>query len=207
MAGLIGVFGGTFDPPHHGHLSLADSGRNSLGLDKVLWVVTAQPPHKPGIPITPLAIRLAMVSAMIDENPGFEISRADIDRPGPHFALDTMQWLKERDPERNFLYLMGADSLQDLPTWHEPQRFLEVCEALGVMRRPDVEVDLDALEGILPGIRAKVRFFEDPLIACSSRDIRRRVRDGEPFRHLVLHAVADIIDQSGLYREATVSSP
>lgn len=206
MVGLIGVFGGTFDPPHHGHLNLADSGRTALGLAKVLWVVTAQPPHKPDVPITPLALRMAMVEATIGEDPLFELSRADIDRPGPHYALDTMRWLKECDPEGDFLYLMGADSLRDLPTWYEPQRFLEACEVLGVMQRPDVEVDLDALEGILPGIRAKVRFFDAPLIACSSRDIRRRVRDGEAFHHLVPPAVAEIIDQSGLYRRAAIPS-
>ncbi len=206
MAGLIGVFGGTFDPPHYGHLNLATSASIALGLEKVLWVVTALPPHKPGVPITPLAARVAMVEATIGEDPRFELSKADIDRPGPHFALDTMRWLKERDPGGDFLYLMGEDSLRDLPTWHEPQRFLEVCEALGVMRRPEVEVDLDALERILPGIRAKARFFEAPLIACSSREIRRRVRDGEAFRHLVPRAVADIIDQSRLYRHAAIPS-
>jgi nicotinate-nucleotide adenylyltransferase len=200
MVGLIGVFGGTFDPPHHGHLNLASSGRIALRLGKVLWVVTAQPPHKPDVPITPLETRLAMVAATIGEDPGFELSRADIDRPGPHYALDTMRWLKERDPEADYLYLMGADSLRDLPTWHEPQRFIEACSALGVMHRPDVDVDMDALEGLLPGIRAKVHFFRAPLIASSSRDVRRRVRDGEPFHHLVPHTVADIIDQNGLYR-------
>jgi len=187
MAGLIGVFGGTFDPPHYGHLNLATSASIALGLEKVLWVVTALPPHKPGVPITPLAARVAMVEATIGEDPRFELSKADIDRPGPHFALDTMRWLKERDPGGDFLYLMGEDSLRDLPTWHEPQRFLEVCEALGVMRRPEVEVDLDALERIL-------------------REIRRRVRDGEAFRHLVPRAVADIIDQSRLYRHAAIPS-
>jgi nicotinate-nucleotide adenylyltransferase len=199
MAGLIGVFGGTFDPPHLGHLILADSARVALGLEKVLWVVTAQPPHKPHEPLTTIEMRLAMVSAAIGDDAGFELSRADIDRPGPHYALDTMRWLNGVAPGGAFVYLMGEDSLRDLPTWHEPGGFITLCHALGVMRRPDVQVDMEALEQTLPGLRAKVRYFEAPLIDCSSREIRARVRRAGAYRYLVPRAVAGLIAANGLY--------
>ena len=200
MARLIGILGGTFDPPHIGHLTLADFGRRSLDLHRVLWVVTAVPPHKPIEPITPIEYRASMVQAAIGDTPCFELSRADIDRPGPHFAIDTLRWLVERHQGDDFIYLMGADSLNDLPRWHEPEGFLEICTKLGVMERPGVVVDMHALEVDLPGISKKVHFFDAPLVECSARDIRRRVSEGEPFRHLVPRRVAEIIVNKGLYR-------
>ncbi len=200
MAGLTGVFGGTFDPPHLGHLVLADEGRAAFGLSRVLFVVTGQPPHKPHEPITPLDARLAMVEAAISDNPAFVISRADIDRPGPHFAVDTLRWLAGRDPESSFVYLMGADSLRDLPTWHTPGGFVAACSFLGVMRRPDVEPDMTALESQLPGLSAKVRYFDAPFVGISAHDIRARVRSDRPYRYLVSQGVADIIERQGLYR-------
>ncbi|TET81115.1 MAG: nicotinate (nicotinamide) nucleotide adenylyltransferase [Anaerolineales bacterium] len=200
MARLIGVLGGTFDPPHIGHLTLADTGRSSLGLQRVLWVVTALPPHKSAEPITPAEDRVAMVQAAIGDDPYFELSWADINRPGPQFAIDTLRWLAERRQGDDFVYLMGADSINDLPTWHNPKGFLEVCTKLGVMQRPGVVVDMQALEVDLPGISSKVHFFDAPLIECSAHDIRCRVRKGEPFRHLVPPGVAEIIVNTGLYR-------
>jgi len=200
MARLIGVLGGTFDPPHIGHLTLAYFGRRILDLHQVLWVVTAVPPHKPAEPITPIEYRAAMVQAAIDVIPYFELSRADMDRPGPHFAIDTLRWLVENYQGDDFIYLMGADSLNDLPKWHDPEGFLEICTKLGVMERSGVVVDMHTLEVDLPGISKKVHFFDVPLVECSARDIRRRVSEGEPFRHLVPPRVAEIIVNKGLYR-------
>lgn len=200
MARLTGVFGGTFDPPHVGHLVLADEARGALGLERVLWVVTARPPHKPDEPITPVEIRLEMVAAAIWDVPSFEISRADIDRPGPHFAVDTLRWLSEREPGVPWAYLIGADSLRDLPTWHTPREFVRACAILGVMRRPEVEIDLGAMESQIPGLTSKVRFFEAPLMAVSASDIRHRIGAGSPYRFLVPHGVAGIIERYQLYR-------
>lgn len=197
---MIGVFGGTFDPPHLGHLVLADEGRAACGLSRVLFVVTGQPPHKPHEPISPLDARLAMVEAAIAGNPSFVISRADIDRPGPHYAVDTLRWLAGREPGSSFVYLMGADSLRDLPAWHTPGEFVDACAFVGVMRRPDVEPDMTALESQLPGLSAKVRFFDAPLIDIAAHDIRSRVRSARPYRYLVSQNVADIIERQGLYR-------
>jgi nicotinate-nucleotide adenylyltransferase len=200
MAGLIGVLGGTFDPPHMGHLVLADTGRWALKLERVLWVVTAQPPHKSDTPISSVEDRIAMVEMTIVDNLAFELSHADIERPGPHYAIDTLRWLAERDQGVQFAYLMGADSLKNLPTWHDPLGFLNECSVLGVMRRPDIEVDMQKLESELPGVTGKVTFFNAPLIGCSGRDIQRRVRNREPFQYLVPPGIADFIEEKGLYR-------
>ncbi|MEW6568755.1 MAG: nicotinate-nucleotide adenylyltransferase [Chloroflexota bacterium] len=200
MAGLIGVFGGTFDPPHIGHLVLASEARAALGLERVLWVVTAQPPHKPYEPITPVDIRLEMVEAALAGNAAFEPSRAEIDRPGPHYAVDTLRWLNERHPGARWAYLIGADSLRDLPAWHTPEALLDAVTILGVMRRPEVEPDLAALEARLPGLSQKLHFFDAPLIGVSASDIRRRVREGEPYRYLVPPGVPELIERHHLYR-------
>ncbi len=200
MARLIGAFGGTFDPPHLGHLVLAEEAQAAFGLERVLFVVTGQPPHKPDEPISDLALRLEMVESAIAGNQAFAISRADIDRPGPHYAVDTLRWLSAREPGASLVYLMGADSLRDLPSWHTPSEFLAGCAFLGVMRRPDVEVDPVELEAHVPGALAKVRFFDAPLMDISSHDIRARVRAGHPFRYLVSQGVAEIITRQGLYR-------
>jgi nicotinate-nucleotide adenylyltransferase len=200
MARLTGVFGGTFDPPHLGHLTLAEKARAALDLDRVLWVVTAKPPHKPGEPITPVEHRVAMVEAAIRGHPSFELSWADIERPAPHYAVDTLRWLSDRNPTARWAYLVGEDSLDDLPTWHTPDRLLEACTILGVMRRPGVQVHWEALEAALPGLRAKVRFFEAPLVPISASEIRQRVREGCPYRDFVPPAVADIIERLHLYK-------
>ena len=200
MAGLTGVFGGTFDPPHLGHLILAEAGRQALGLDRVLWVVTAQPPHKPDAARTPVDMRLALVEAAVAGNPGFETSRADVDRPPPHYAVGTLEWLRARQPAAQFAYLMGEDSLRDLPTWHAPQKFVLACDVIGVMERGGVEPDLASLEPILSGLTARVRFFRAPAVDIASHDLRRRVHAGESIRYLVPEAVARIIEGQGLYR-------
>lgn len=200
MAGLVGVFGGTFDPPHLGHLILADEGRWLLGLERVLWVVTAKPPLKDAPPRATVKQRVAMVEAAIESDPVFELSRADIDRPPPHYALGTLEWLAERMPQAKFAYLMGADSLRDLPAWHQSERFVAACVALGVMQRPEVEIDLDELSKRIPGVAEKVRFFDAPVVGFSAREIRRRVGAGQPYRHLVTRGVASIILEQGIYR-------
>ena len=197
---MIGVFGGTFDPPHVGHLVLADEARADCELTKVLWVVTAEPPHKPDRPIIPVEHRLKMAELAIQRDPGFEISRLEVDRPGPHYTVDTLAELAETTPDDKRVYIMGKDSLRDLPTWHQPERFIELCDAIVVLNRPDVEADLELLEGQLPGLGEKVHFLDVPLIDIASRDIRRRVAGGQPYRYLVPRLVADYIAEQNLYR-------
>ncbi len=194
-----GVFGGTFDPPHLGHLILAAEAQAQLGLTRLLWVLTAQPPHKPGQPISPLEHRLAMLELAIAGDPNSEISRIEIDRPGPHYAADTVRILRDRHPETELVYLMGGDSLRDLPNWQRPSDLLAGCRFIGVMRRPGDSVNLSALERLLPGIQAKVRFVDAPLLEISSREIRRRIAEGGHFRYYLPESVYKYIVQQELY--------
>jgi len=199
VARLIGVLGGTFDPPHFGHLRLAGEARRTLLLDKVLWVVTTFPPLKPNPPIASIDLRLEMVRAALRGEGGFELSMADVDRPAPHYAVGTLEWLRERDPSAQFVYIMGSDSLRNLPAWHDPQRFLDLCWRIAVLLRPGAKPDMAALEAVLPGLTAKVAWVEATLIDVSASEIRRRIKADQPFKHLVPPDVARIIEDSGVY--------
>jgi nicotinate-nucleotide adenylyltransferase len=198
----LGIFGGTFDPPHLGHLILAAESADQLALDKVLWVITADPPHKQAEEITPLSIRLEMLTAALDDDPRFEISRVDIERPGPQYAVDTVQILKELNPGSQLFYLLGGDSLHDLPKWYAPQRLLASVDAVGVMRRPGDLIDLGGLERSLPGLSKRVRFVEAPLLEIASRDIRERIVAHRHHRYFLPETVYTLIEQYGLYRTA-----
>jgi nicotinate-nucleotide adenylyltransferase len=199
MPSLIGIFGGTFDPPHLGHLILAAEARQQFSLTRLFWVLTPIPPHKLDQPITPIEHRLAMLQLAITGNSDFELSRLEIDRPGPHYALDTVNLLAEQNPGADMAYLMGGDSLRDLPTWHRPAELLSACRYLGVMRRPSDSIHLPDLEAILPGITSKVRFVDAPLLEISSREIRQRVAEGRPFRYYLPPAVYGYILEHNLY--------
>ncbi len=201
MVEKLGIFGGTFDPPHIGHQILAAEALFQLELDKVLWVLTPDPPHKHNKTITPLPIRLEMVQAATAIFPGFDLSWVEMDRPPPHYAVDTVQLLKERYPEAQLIYLMGGDSLGDIPTWYTPQKFVAICDAIGVMRRPGDKIDLGWLESQIPGIAPKVQFLETPLIEIAASQIRSRIRQGKPFRFFLPQSVYKIIRENGLYLE------
>jgi nicotinate-nucleotide adenylyltransferase len=196
----LGVFGGTFDPPHLGHQILAAEALHQLGLEQVLWVLTSNPPHKQERLILPLSIRLELLEAAVSDNPGFEISRVDIDRPAPHYALDTVRLLKQAYPGHQIVYLMGGDSLRDLPNWHKPQDFVAESDHLGVMRRPEDAIDLQTLEARIPGVSAKVTFIDAPQIEISASFIRRRIAESGPFRYYLPQTVYQIIEAKGLYR-------
>jgi nicotinate-nucleotide adenylyltransferase len=197
----VGVFGGTFDPPHMGHLILAAEALHQLRLDRLLWVLTQDPPHKHGQMIRPWEARFEMVSLAIAGNPAFEISRVDIDRPGPHYAVDSMGILSNQLPQAELFYLIGGDSLRDLPTWHQPRQFLQSCAGLGVMRRPGDLINLDALEGVLPGISARVHFITAPLLEIASSDIRDRITCDRPFRYYLSPPVYQYILETHLYQK------
>lgn len=195
----IGIFGGTFDPPHIGHLILAAEARDQMRLDLVLWVLTPDPPHKTGRTISPLATRLELVEAALAADDGFEISRVEIDRPGPHYSVDTVRILGRENPGAELFYLMGGDSLHDLPTWFHPQEFIHCLAGIGVMRRPNDSIDLPWLERALPGVTSKVNYVEAPLLEISSTSIRERIAQGQHFRYFLPPAVCEIIQKKSLY--------
>lgn len=196
----LGVFGGTFDPPHIGHLILAAEACADLDLDCLLWVLTPIPPHKLEQPITALEHRLAMLELAIAGDPNFRISRVEMDRPGPHYMAETMRLLADQHPSADLILLIGGDSLRDLSTWYRPADLVAACDEIGVMRRPGDAIDLSAVERSVPGIQAKVRFIEAPLLEISSRDIRRRIRQKLPFRYYLSPAVYEYIARNKLYR-------
>ena len=173
----IGLFGGTFDPPHLGHFILASEANSQLGLDRLLWTVTPDPPHKQDQTITSVEHRLAMVKLAIKDNPSFELSRVELDRPGPHYTLDTVEIIADKYPDADITPIIGGDSLRDLPTWHRPKEILYACHWVGVMRRPGEEANLEALER-----RVTRDQIQGPLCGCAAaRD--RLTRDKKPRRN------------------------
>lgn len=196
----IGVFGGTFDPPHIGHLILAVEACEELHFDHLLWVLTPVPPHKLDQSVTVLEHRLAMVELAISDEPNFELSRIEIDRPGPHYTVDTMRLLGDEYPSADLVLLIGGDSLRELPTWHRPADLVSACHEIGVIRRPDDSIDLSAWERQVPGTQAKVRFVDAPLLDISSRNIRRRIREKLSFRYYLSPPVYEYIQKNKLYR-------
>jgi len=141
----IGIFGGTFDPPHVGHLILAMEAFDQLHLARVLWVLTPDPPHKRGKHITAVGNRIDMVKAAINADPMFALSYVDINRPGPHYILDTMRILHQEYPRAELVYLMGGDSLENLLHWFKPAEFIDTCDRVGVMRRPGEQINIEHL--------------------------------------------------------------
>ncbi len=199
MSERLGIFGGTFDPPHVGHLILAMEAYDQLNLDRVLWVLAPNPPHKLGKKITTLDIRIKMVKAAINDDPMFKFSSVDIDRPGPHYVLDTMRILREQNPDTHLSFIMGGDSLHDLHTWHEPDKFIQACDSLGVMHRPGEAINLDSIEKRFPQLSAKIEFIEAPLLEISSNQIRSLVSTCKPFRYYLPFEVYSIVKKHELY--------
>ncbi len=196
----IGIFGGTFDPPHVGHLILAEECRTQMQLDLLLWAVTDNPPHKRYAHVSPIEQRVDLVQMAIHGNPHFVLSRIDIDRPAPHYAIDTVNLLRNEYPASQLFYLMGGDSLHDLPTWNRPQDFIRACDGIGVMRRHADNVDLESLEKVLPGISNKVSIVEAPILEISSKQIRQRIREQMGYRYYLRDAVYQAINELGLYQ-------
>lgn len=195
----VGVLGGTFDPIHIGHLVAAEEARAQLRLDRVIFVPAGLPPHKLSNNISPIDHRLAMVKLAIASNPYFTISRVDIDRFGPCYTVDTIQLLRdELGSDVELYFIMGSDSLADLPTWHQPQRLIRLCR-LAVVERPGYQVDMEELERVLPGITSRVHFINAPQLDISSTDIQRRVREGLPIKYQVPEAVEEYIYKHWLY--------
>lgn len=195
----IGIFGGTFDPPHIAHSILAAEAYDKLNLDLVLWVLTPDPPHKQEQPITGLAHRLKMVEIVVKHDPGFELSRVDIERRGPHFAVDTVQCIRQDHADAELYYIMGDDSLRDLPTWGRPDEFVRLCDALGVMRRPDVELNLEEIEASIGSLKGKVKYIDAPLFEISASNIRDRIVHQRTFKYYLLNGVYEYILEHQLY--------
>jgi nicotinate-nucleotide adenylyltransferase len=163
-------------------------------------VLTPFPPHKQNLRISPLNDRLSMVLLAIAANSFFRLSKVDIDRKPPHYAVDTVKILRNNNNRDTFYYLMGSDSLIDLPTWHEPARFVEACDGLVIMKRQGETFDPTKLENQISGLKEKLFFVDTPVIEISGSDIRSRIKGGKQFRYLVTDKVYHYILNHKLYQ-------
>jgi len=196
----LGILGGTFDPIHFGHLLAAEEARVTLRLDRVLFAPAGDPPHKQGYAILPVTHRLRMVRLAIADNLAFDISTVDIDRPGPHYTVETIHLIRDEwgTGADETCFIMGVDSLAHLLTWHQPAQLIELCR-LAVVARPGYRADLAELEAALPGISRRLDWVEMPVLGISSSDLQRRVREGRSTRYQVPASVAHYITENRLY--------
>ncbi|MCJ7717031.1 MAG: nicotinate (nicotinamide) nucleotide adenylyltransferase [Anaerolineales bacterium] len=156
-------------------------------------------PHKNKLPITPVDHRVNMLNMIVNQHTGFEISRVDLDRDPPHYAADTVEILRTEHSSQELIYIIGEDSLEDLPSWYEPEKFLANIDQLVVAPRPQVETDLTELERSLPGIKEKITFLSGTMLQISSSFIRARIRNGGPVEHLIIPEVFQYLMENGLY--------
>lgn len=201
----IGVFGGTFDPIHFGHLAAAEAMRSTLSLAKIIFVPTGQPWLKADLPISPPEQRLEMVRLAIADERYFEVSTAEVDRRGPSYTVDTIDMLqREFGSEAKLFFLVGSDALSDFPRWKEPARLIRICNLVAFSRPGFALPSLNQLESAVPGISKHVTFAEVPQVDISATEIRRLVALGASIGHLVPQAVERHIIEHGLYRNLNV---
>ena len=200
----IGIFGGTFDPIHMGHLHIANGLREKLQLDQIVWVVAGKPPHKRGQIVSEDDDRIAMVKLALGSDTSDSVSRVEVDRPGPSYTVDTLRQLTEEMGPANYFFLMGEDSLRDFPTWRDPETILEMAD-LGVVGRPGIDTDLAELTEILPSLAGKVHVAQIDELPFSSSEIRQRVAAGLPIDGYTVEPVAAYIRDHGLYQPANVT--
>jgi nicotinate-nucleotide adenylyltransferase len=187
----IGIFGGTFDPPHLGHLIVAQDAYEALALDRVLFVPAAAPPHKLDLTLTDAALRARMVEAAISGDSRFGISDVELRRSGPSYMADTLRILQEEDPSAELHLLLGADQFGELHTWRSPGDIARLAHLVLLSR--------EGIEQVSPGIDVPYESIPVTRIDLSATDIRARSAAGKSIRYLVPEAVEDIIWQERLY--------
>jgi nicotinate-nucleotide adenylyltransferase len=196
-----GLLGGTFDPPHNGHVALARAAMQELALERLLVMVTGQPPHK--AVRTEAEIRYRLAAAAFGDLPGVELPRDELDRAGPSYTVDTVQELERRYGD--VVLVLGGDMFASFPTWHEPDRILDHAR-VAVAARPGTSPEhRDEVLGRLEHPE-RVIFFDLPPVDISGSEVRRRVEAGEVYAHLVPSAVARFIEELGLYRNQQPSA-
>ena len=196
----IGVLGGTFDPVHLGHLAMADEARKALDLAEVIFVPAGQPVGKSGRRVTPAEQRIEMLRLAITGRPYLEISNLEIERPGPSYTVDTLDAIRKHYGGKAEIYfILGWDSLAQLPGWHEPGRIVGLCSLVAVPRPGYRRPDLKALEKNMPGISQKVIFLDRPELDISATMIREKTARREAIDRFVPGLVAEYIKKHRLY--------
>ena len=197
----IGLFGGTFDPIHHGHLLLAERCRGDAGLDEVWFLPSYQPPHKHSPSITRFEHRCEMVTLATTGQPAFRVEPIEKELPPPSYTANTLAELRMRHPEHDFSLIVGADCLPDIPKWHDPPRLLELTSLI-VVPRPGTPIwtatELATAVGVSPS-NVRMQTIDCPLMELASRDIRARVAEGKTIRYLVPRAVEEFIRERKMY--------
>ncbi|MDH4300399.1 MAG: nicotinate-nucleotide adenylyltransferase, partial [Dehalococcoidia bacterium] len=194
----IGVLGGTFDPIHMGHLVVAEEARTKLGLSEVLFVPAGQPWLKQDHSITTAAHRVEMVRRAIADNPFFKLNTLEVDRPGPSYTVDTLKLLQDQlGSEASFFFILGRDTLAELPLWKEPRRVLQLCRLVVPPRLGSR--DLRHLEEAIPGLLERVIQLDMPVIGISSSEIRQRIARRLSIHYLVPAEVEQYIAEQKIY--------
>jgi nicotinate-nucleotide adenylyltransferase len=201
----IGLLGGSFDPIHNGHLYVAHLARAFVPLDRVLFIPAHVPPHKVGQILAPPAQRVAMVRAGIRGHDEFEVSEIELAREGRSYTIDTIAQVASSMPQADLFFLIGSDSLRDLPTWHRARELASRVTFVTVARsRGQILEVMDKLESALGSEAAatiRTHVIEVPPLPISSTEIRERARRGESLANLVPDPVAELIAAAGLYRD------
>lgn len=197
-----GILGGTFDPIHVGHITVADVVREELGLAEVVFVVAGEPWLKAGVSILSARHRLNMVRLAIAGKPYFGISTAEVERKGPTYSIDTIAQIRRETGDNDELFfIIGWDKLVELPRWYQPERLVSLCRLVAVPRAGFLVPDLGAIEAVIPGISTRVVVLNKPRIDISASVIRKRVSHKLPISHLVPESVEKYIKENALYRE------
>lgn len=189
----VGVFGGTFDPPHTGHLVVAGEVYEKAKLDRLLFVPAGEPPHKSRSLTSPF-IRGAMVEAAIRTDPRFQVCDAELQRPGPSYMVDTLAGLAETHPEWSLSLVIGADQVEQFDTWKNPTRITELAEIIALSRSGESAMVAEAIPS------HRITWVDVTRIDISSTLIRDRIREGWSVRHMVPDPVLSIIESNELYR-------
>jgi len=198
----LGLMGGTFDPIHFGHLAAAEEVRAGFGLDKITFIPSARPPHKQGKTITDSEHRYTMAVLATVGNPFFEVSRVEIDRPGPSYTIETVRHFKGLYPDQTVYFITGADAILEMVTWRHPEELLKMCEFIAVTRPGYDLKGLVALQETFgQDAVKKVHPYRVTALAISSSELRHRVSQGRSIRYLVPEPVEEFIHKMGLYKK------
>jgi nicotinate-nucleotide adenylyltransferase len=199
----LGIFGGTFDPVHFGHLVLAEQCREQCALDEVWFLPSGSPPHKDDNGISDGEQRADMLEFAVAGHSAFKVNRLELKREGTTYTVDTLSSLMADDASRELFFLIGGDSLNDLPTWREPWRIAELARIVAVNRGDRPIADVEPLRAQLGDeVAERITLATMPGIDLSSTDIRQRVRAGNSIRYMTPRAVEAYIHEHGLYRDA-----
>jgi nicotinate-nucleotide adenylyltransferase len=196
----LGVFGGTFDPVHYGHLIVAEQCREQCRLDQVWFIPAGTPPHKPARTISPGKARAEMLDLAVAGHECLRVDRRELERADPCYTVETLMGLQAEDPKRELVFLLGADSLIDFPAWREPRQIVELARLAVVNRSGAPLSDLAPLRPTLgDAIETRIDFVTIPGVDISSSDLRRRIREGRSIRFMTPRAVECYIETHKLY--------